>query len=396
MNEKMKSEMQEELSALDEQNLLWDPKTLFGPSSAKSDVGGKEVVMLCSNNYLGLANDERLKKAAIEAVQKYGAGSGSVRPIAGTMDLHIKLEELLAKFKNSKDALYYNTGFTANSGALPAILRKGDAVISDELNHGSIIDGIRLSKAERHIYKHRDMGDLEAKLKEVSAANPNRILIVTDGVFSMDGDIAPLDKIVELAEQYGAATYVDDAHGDGVLGDHGRGISSHFDVEGKVDFDMGTFSKGFGTMGGYIATSKIGKEFLLNKSRTWLLTGAHGPANVAASIASIQLLMESDELVKKLWDNTNYFKKRMNELGFDTGESETPITPVMTYDSGKARKMSQRLYEEGVYALPIVFPMVARDKARIRTMITAEHTPEELDYAIGKFEMIGKELELIK
>jgi len=395
MNEKIKKEMQEELDTLDEQNLLWNPKTLYGPSSAKSDVGGKEVVMLCSNNYLGLANDERLKKAAIEAVEKYGAGSGSVRPIAGTMDLHVKLEEILAKFKHSEDALYYNTGFTANSGALPALLRPGDVVISDELNHGSIIDGVRLSKAERHIYKHRDMADLEAKLKEISAKNPNRILVVTDGVFSMDGDIAPLDKIVELAQQFDAVTYVDDAHGDGVLGDHGRGISSHFDVEGKVDFDMGTFSKGFGTMGGYIATSKVGKEFLLNKSRTWLLTGAHGPANVAASIASIRLLMESDELVKKLWDNTNYFKKRMKELGFDTGESETPITPVMTYDSGKARKMSTRLYEEGVYALPIVFPMVARDKARIRTMITAEHTKEELDFAIEKFEKIGKELELI-
>ncbi|MFH2100974.1 MAG: glycine C-acetyltransferase [Candidatus Micrarchaeota archaeon] len=396
MNDKIKKEMQEELNALDEQNLLWNPKTLNGPSSAKCDVGGKEVVMLCSNNYLGLANDARLKKAAIEAVEKYGAGSGSVRPIAGTMDLHIRLEELLAKFKHSEDALYYNTGFTANSGALPALLRPGDVVISDELNHGSIIDGIRLSKAERHIYKHKDMAGLEAKLKEVSANNPSRILVVTDGVFSMDGDIAPLDRIVELAEQSNAVTYVDDAHGDGVLGDHGRGISSHFNVEGKVDFDMGTFSKGFGTMGGYIATSKVGKEFLLNKSRTWLLTGAHGPANVAASIASIELLMESDGLVKKLWENTNYFKKRLKELGFDTGESETPITPVMTYDSGKARKMSIRLYEEGVYALPIVFPMVARDKARIRTMITAEHTREELDFAIDKIEKIGKELELIK
>ncbi|MFH1393407.1 MAG: glycine C-acetyltransferase [Candidatus Micrarchaeota archaeon] len=396
MNDKIKKEMQEELNALYEQNLLWNPKTLNGPSSAKCDVGGKEVVMLCSNNYLGLANDARLKKAAIEAVEKYGAGSGSVRPIAGTMDLHIRLEELLAKFKHSEDALYYNTGFTANSGALPALLRPGDVVISDELNHGSIIDGIRLSKAERHIYKHKDMAGLEAKLKEVSANNPSRILVVTDGVFSMDGDIAPLDRIVELAEQSNAVTYVDDAHGDGVLGDHGRGISSHFNVEGKVDFDMGTFSKGFGTMGGYIATSKVGKEFLLNKSRTWLLTGAHGPANVAASIASIELLMESDGLVKKLWENTNYFKKRLKELGFDTGESETPITPVMTYDSGKARKMSIRLYEEGVYALPIVFPMVARDKARIRTMITAEHTREELDFAIDKIEKIGKELELIK
>lgn len=396
MNEKLQNELAEELKKLDEQNLLWNPRTLFGPSGAKTDVDHKKVIMLCSNNYLGLANHEALKKAAIEAVQKYGAGSGSVRPIAGTMDLHIELEELIAKFKHSEDSIYYNSGFTANSGAIPALLRPGDAVISDELNHGSIIDGVRLTKADRYIYKHCDMADLEERLKEVSAKKPNRILIITDGVFSMDGDIAPLDRIVELAEQYGAATYVDDAHGDGVLGDHGRGIVNHFKVEGRVDFEMGTFSKAFGTMGGLIATSKTNKEFLLNKSRTWLLTGSHPPATVAASIASLKLLESSDELVKRLWDNTNYFKKRMKELGFDTGNSETPITPVMTYDSGKARKMSIRLYEEGVYALPIVFPMVAKEKARIRTMITAEHTKEELDTAISKFEKIGKELELIK
>ncbi len=396
MNEKLQNELAEELKKLEEQNLLWNPRTLFGPSSAQTDVGHKKVIMLCSNNYLGLANHEALKKAAIAAIEKYGAGSGSVRPIAGTMDLHIELEELIAKFKHSEDCLYYNSGFTANSGAIPALLRKGDAVISDELNHGSIIDGVRLTKADRYIYKHCDMADLEERLKEVTATKPNRVLIITDGVFSMDGDIAPLDKIVELAEQYGAVTYVDDAHGDGVLGDHGRGIVNHFKVEGRVDFEMGTFSKAFGTMGGLIATSKVNKDFLLNKSRTWLLTGSHPPATVAASIASIKLLESSDELVKKLWDNTGYFKKRMKELGFDTGNSETPITPVMTGDSGKARKMSIRLYEEGVYALPIVFPMVAKDKARIRTMITAEHSKEELDTAISKFEKIGKELELIK
>lgn len=396
MNKKLENDLKEELKALEEQNLLWNPKTLNGPSSAKTTVANKEVVMLCSNNYLGLANHEALKTAAIEAVKKYGAGSGSVRPIAGTMDLHLRLEKLIAEFKHVEDSLYYNTGFTANSGALPALLRKGDVVISDELNHGSIIDGVRLSKAERHIYKHKDMNSLEEKLKEVFVNKPARILIVTDGVFSMDGDIAPMDKIQELAQQFDAVTYVDDAHGDGVLGDHGKGIVNHFKLEGKVDFEMGTFSKAFGTMGGLIATSKINKEFLLNKSRTWLLTGSHGPANVAASIAAIELLMKSDELVKKLWENTNYFKKRLNELGFDTGESETPITPVMTYDSGKAQKMSTRLYEEGVYALPIVFPMVARDKARIRTMITAEHTKEQLDFAIEKIEKVGKELEIIK
>ncbi len=396
MNEKLESELKAELEKLNEQNLLWNPKTLNGPSCSTCSVAGKKVVMLCSNNYLGLANHEALKKAAIAAIEKYGAGSGSVRPIAGTMDLHIELEELLAKFKHSEDCLYYNSGFTANSGAIPALLRPGDAVISDELNHGSIIDGVRLTKAERHIYKHCDMASLEEKLKEVKAKNPNRILIITDGVFSMDGDIAPLDKIADLAESFDAVTYVDDAHGDGVLGDHGKGIVNHFKLEGRIDFEMGTFSKAFGTMGGLIATSRVNKEFLLNKSRTWLLTGSHPPATVAASIAAIKLLMESNELVVRLWDNTKYFKKRLNELGFDTGRSETPITPVMTYDSGKARKMSARLYEEGVYALPIVFPMVAKDAARIRTMITAEHTKEELDFAIEKIEKVGRELELIK
>jgi glycine C-acetyltransferase len=398
MNRKLQDELGEELGRLKEQNLLWSPRTLNGPSCARTDVDGKSVVMLCSNNYLGLANHRKLKKAAIEAVRKYGAGSGSVRPIAGTMDLHLRLEELIAKFKRTEDAIYYNSGFTANSGALPVLLREGDVVVSDELNHGSIIDGLRLSKAERLIYRHNDADDLEAKLRELSArpSKPPRILVVTDGVFSMDGDIAPLDRIAELAERYGAATYVDDAHGDGVLGENGRGIVSHFKLEGRVDFEMGTFSKAFGTMGGLIATSRVNKEYLLNKSRTWLLTGSHGPATVAASIAALELLEESDKLVRKLWRNTKYYKKRLGEMGFDTGNSQTPITPVMTYDSGKARQMSARLYEEGVYALPIVFPMVAKDKARIRTMITAEHTKEELDFALEKIGKVGRELALIK
>jgi glycine C-acetyltransferase len=398
MNNKLETELKQELESLNSQSLLWNPRTLNGPSCAKTMIDGKESVMLCSNNYLGLANHRKLKKAAIEAIRKYGAGSGSVRPIAGTMDLHIRLEELIAKFKHTEDSIYYNSGFTANSGALPALLREGDVVISDELNHGSIIDGLRLSKAERMIYKHNDTNDLETKLKEMTARpqKPNRILIVTDGVFSMDGDIAPLDRVVELAERYDAATYVDDAHGDGVLGENGRGIVNHFKLEGRVDFEMGTFSKAFGTMGGLIATSKTNKQYLLNKSRTWLLTGSHGPATVAASIAAIELLMESDKLVKKLWRNTKYFKKRLKELGFDTGNSQTPITPIMTYDAAKARQMSIRLFEEGVYALPIVFPMVAKDKARIRAMITAEHSKEELDFAIGKIEKVGRELALIK
>ncbi|MBI5228388.1 glycine C-acetyltransferase [Candidatus Micrarchaeota archaeon] len=396
MNEKLQAELKSELEALDAQSLLWNPRTLNGPSAAQAQVDGKKVVMLCSNNYLGLANHKLLKKAAIAAIKQYGAGSGSVRPIAGTMDLHLKLEELIAKFKGVEDSLYYNSGFTANSGALPALLREGDIVISDELNHGSIIDGLRLTKSERQIYKHCDMLDLEAKLKEIKAKNPKRVLIVTDGVFSMDGDVAPLDKIYQLAQSYDCAVYVDDAHGDGVLGEHGKGIVAHYHLEGKIDFEMGTFSKAFGTMGGYVATTKTAKQYLLNKSRTWLLTGAHGPANVAASIAAIELLMASDKLVKKLWRNTKYFKKSLGKLGFDLGKSETPITPIMTYDSGKAREFSKKLFDEGVYALPIVFPMVAKDKARIRTMINADHSKEDLDFAIGKIEKVGKEIGLVK
>lgn len=398
MNTQLEEELKQELTQLEEQNLLWNPKTLEGPSQAKTRVAGKEVVVLCSNNYLGLANNKALKKAAVNAIKKYGIGSGSVRAIAGTFELHLELENVIAKFKHTEDALYYNSGFTANSGALPVLCREGDYVISDELNHGSIIDGLRLGKAERAIYKHKDMGDLDTKLREIKNKNQNsrRIIIVTDGVFSMDGDIAPLNEIVKIAQEHGALIYVDDAHGDGVLGDHGRGITSHFNVEGKIDFDMGTFSKGFGTMGGYIAGSKTVKKYLLNKSRTWLLTGSHSPAVAAASVASLMLLESSDKLVKKLWKNTKYYKKRVKELGFDTGVSETPITPLMTYDSGKAREMSKRLFDEGVFALPIVFPMVAKDKARIRTMINADHKKEDLDFAIEKIEKVGKELGVIK
>ena len=396
MNNQLQNDLKAELEEMQGKNLLWNPRTLEGPSGARTMIEGREMVVLCSNNYLGLSNSRILKKAAIDAIKKYGAGSGSVRPIAGTMDLHIKLEETIAKFKGTEDAIYYNSGFTANSGAIPALVREGDIVISDELNHGSIIDGVRLTKGERTIYKHKDMGELEARLKEANAKNPKRVLVITDGVFSMDGDIAPLDRIVELAEQYGACTYVDDAHGDGVLGENGRGITNHFKLEGRVDMDMGTFSKGFGTMGGYIAGTSTLKKYLLNKSRTWLLTGSHPPATVAASIASLELLDRSDKLVKKLWRNTKSFKKMLKELGFDTGASETPIIPIMTYDEEKAAQMSRRLFEEGVYALPIVFPMVAKGKARIRTMMSADHSREDLDFAIEKIEKIGKELSLVK
>ncbi|MDD5337347.1 MAG: glycine C-acetyltransferase [Candidatus ainarchaeum sp.] len=385
-----------ELKDLDEKNLLWNPKSLESASEPWSMVDGKKVLMFCSNNYLGLTNHPEVKEAAIEAVRKYGAGSGSVRPIAGNMALHLKLEETIARFKRTEDAIYYNTGFTANSGAIPAIAGEGDLIISDELNHGSIIDGVRLTKAERAIFKHKNMDDLKRVLEETRSKTYRRIWIITDGVFSMDGDIAPLDKIYGLADQFGAHIYVDDAHGDGVLGSHGRGIVSHFNLDGKVDMEMGTFSKGFGTMGGLIATTKTIKKYLLNKSRTYLLTGSQPPAVIAASIKALEVLERDDSLVKKLWSNTKYFKGKAKELGFDTGESETPITPIMTYDESKARDLSLKLFEEGVYALPIVFPMVAKGKARIRTMIRADFSKEDLDFALEKFGKVGKELGIVK
>ncbi|MFH1225287.1 MAG: glycine C-acetyltransferase [Candidatus Diapherotrites archaeon] len=380
---------------LKSKDLYWNIRVLQSASTPRAKVDGRDVIMFCSNNYLGLSDHPKLKEAAINAVKKYGAGSGSVRAIAGTMDLHVELEKKIAKFKHTEAALYYQSGFTVNSGLIPALLEQGDLVISDELNHGSIIDGVRLTKAERAIYKHKDMEGLEKILKDAQEKKYGKILVITDGVFSMDGDIAPLDKIVNLCKQYNALSYVDDAHGDGVLGDHGRGISHHFGVTGKVDFDMATFSKAFGVVGGCVAGTKEMCEFAFNKSRTWLLTGSHPPATVASCIAAMDLLENDDTLVKKLWSNTKYFKAELKKLGFDTGQSETPITPVMLGKSETAKKFSMELFENGVFALPIVFPMVAQGKARIRTMVTAAHGKKDLDDALAAFEKVGKKLAVI-
>ena len=386
-----------EVKSIRDKNLDWKLRELQGPSVPRARVNGKDVIMFCSNNYLGLSNRPELKKAAIEAVEKYGAGSGSVRAIAGSQDLHFKLERTIARFKHTKAAIYFQTGFAANAGALPQLVVEGDLAISDALNHGSIIDGVRLSKCERAIFKHKDMADLERVLKEAKAKSPayNKIFIITDGVFSMDGDIAPLGKIHELAEQYGAFVYVDDAHGDGVLGDHGRGIISHFKLEGKVEVDMGTFSKGFGVVGGSIAGSQELYDFLQNKARTWLLSGSAPPATVAACTAALELLERDDTLVRKLWENTRYYKAELQKLGFNTGESETPITPIMLGDSKLAQDFAAEIFNEGVFALPIVFPMVAQGKARIRTMVTAAHERQDLDDALAIFEKVGKKLGVI-
>lgn len=382
-----------EVDALREKGLNWQLRALQGGSTPRCRVDGKDVIMLCSNNYLGLSEHRALKKAAIAAVKSHGAGSGSVRTIAGTMDLHLELERTIARFKHTQAALYFQTGFAANQGAVPQLGIEGDLLISDELNHGSIIDGVRLSKAERAIFKHKNMEDLERVLKEAKAKNTyKKIWVITDGVFSMDGDIAPLDKIEKIAHEHGAHIYVDDAHGDGVLGDHGRGIVSHFKLEGKIEAEMGTFSKGFGVVGGYVAGSQALYDFLQNKARSFLLSGSAPPATVAACKASIELLEKDDRLVRKLWRNTRYWKKGLKKTGFDTGESETPITPVMLGDSKLAQDFAKELFAEGVFALPIVYPMVAQGKARIRTMITAAHKKEDLNAALAAFEKVGKKL----
>jgi len=387
--------LREEYDRLVSQDLDWRVRVLSGSSGPWAVVSGKECLMLCSNNYLNLTNHPKVKRAALEAIEKYGAGSGSVRAIAGTMSAHVELEETLAKFKHTEAALAYATGFAANAGLIPQLAGEGDLIISDELNHGSIIDGVRLSKAERAVYKHRDTEDLREVLNEAEKKSYKHILIVTDGVFSMDGDIAPADGIVSAAEEHNAMTYIDDAHGDGVLGESGRGITSHFKVEGRVDVEMGTFSKAFGVVGGYVAGSRDLVNYALNKSRTWLLSASHPASVVASCKASLEVIQEEPQHLQRLWDNTRYFKDGLRKIGFDTGASETPITPVMVGQSSTARKMSEMLFRESIFALPIVFPMVARDKARIRTIMNAGHSREDLDFALRAFEKIGRSLSVI-
>ncbi|HEX9907411.1 MAG TPA: aminotransferase class I/II-fold pyridoxal phosphate-dependent enzyme [Thermoplasmata archaeon] len=390
--------LKEEYNQLVRNDLDWKLRVLEGPSSPRCVVDGKSVLMLCSNNYLSLSNHPKVKEAAVNAIQTHGAGSGSVRPIAGNMDLHMALERRLAKFKESEASLVYQTGFAANAGLIPQLADAGDLIVSDELNHGSIIDGVRLSKADHTVYKHCDVQDLEIVLRDAESHRPThrRIMVITDGVFSMDGDIAPLDGIARCASEHGAMVYVDDAHGEGVLGDGGRGIVSHFGLgRNEVHVEMGTFSKAFGVVGGHVSGSRDLINFAINKSRTWLLSGSHPPAVAAACIAAVEVLETEPQHVKNLWSNTDSFRKGIRQLGFDTGKSQTPIIPVMMGDSGVAKRFSSSLFEEDVFALPIVFPMVARDKARIRTIMNSAMTREDLDQALGTFEKIGRKMKVI-
>jgi len=386
--------IEEELQKLKDAGLYNRIRTLSSAQGAWLVVDGKRALNFCSNNYLGLANHPRLVQAAREAGEKYGVGPGAVRTIAGTMDLHIKLEERMAAFKGVKAAITFQSGFNANLATIPALVGKADAIFSDELNHASIIDGSRLSGAKIIRYNHCDPEDLRRVLEENRASYP-KALVVSDGVFSMDGDIAPLDKIYAVSEQYEAILMVDDAHGEGVLGRGGRGIVDHFGLHGKVDVEVGTMSKAFGVVGGVVAGDPLVVEWLRQRGRPFLFSSAMTVPDTAACLASLDLLEESTELVDKLWENTSYFKTEMQNLGFDTGNSETPITPVMLGEAPLAQQFSRELYENGVFAMSIGFPTVPRGKARIRVMISASHEKEDLDQGLEAFKKVGRQLGVI-
>ena len=386
--------MKERYNQLSNQSLLWEPPTLESPNQPRCKMNGKSTIMLSANNYLNLTTHPKVVGAMIEATSKYGAGSGSVRAISGTMDIHLDAEKKVAEFKKVESALIYSAGYTVNVGLIPTLVSsKEDLIISDELNHGSIIDGVRLTKASRAVYAHNDMSELEAVL--LANSDSNRKLIITDGVFSMDGDIAPLDEIDKLAKEHGAMVYVDDCHGEGVLGDSGAGIVDHFGLQGSIDFETGSFSKALGVQGGILAGTEMTRTHALNHSRSWLLSGSQPPGVAAAQKAAVEVLMEEPEHHRKLWENTNYFRKELQSLGFDTGVSTTPIIPVMCGESSVAKQFTDELGEQGVMAGAIVFPMVARDKARIRTQMSAGLTRDDLDEVLTIFEKVGPKLGLI-
>jgi len=387
--------LKEDMTELRGNNLEWVIRYLEGGSKPHCIVNGKEVLMLNTNNYLGLATHPKIIQAAIDATKKYGAGAGAVPVIAGSFDLTREFQEKFAKYKEVEASLLCQTGFAVNSGLIPMLVGKPDIVVSDELNHGSIIDGVRLSGAKRVIYKHRDISDLEKQLKEAEKGGTRRICIITDGVFSMDGDMAPLDKIVKVAEDFGAMIFVDDCHGEGILGE-GKGIVAHFNLQGKVHVEGGSMSKGFGVFGGTVAGSKDLIEFCTNKSRTYLLSTAHPPGIVAANIASIEVVENEPQHFKSVWEHTNYFKKEVQSMGYDTGRSETPIIPLIIGDPGKAQELARILFEEeNIYGTPIVFPMVARELSRIRVQMNALLTKEDLNTALSSIEKVGKKLDII-
>ncbi|MBR2568523.1 MAG: glycine C-acetyltransferase [Paenibacillus sp.] len=355
--------------------------------------GGKRVLQMSSNNYLGLTHHPKMKQAAIEATEKYGVGAGSVRTITGTLAIHDDLEQKLAAFKGTEAALVFQSGFTTNQGVLGSILGADDVVISDELNHASIIDGIRLTKASRKIFAHKDMDQLEAVLKECGSYRQR--VVVTDGVFSMDGDIAPLTTIVELAEKYDALVYVDDAHASGVLGKHGKGSTDHFGLHGRVHFQIGTLSKAIGAVGGYVATSQAAKDLMINNARSFLFSTSLPPSVAASCIAAIDVLKTEPELTERLWSNANSFRDTLKQEGFNTGDSETPIIPIIVGEPARTLEFSKRLLDEGLCAQGIVYPTVSMDKGRVRMIVTAQHTDEDLAFALDALKKVGREFGII-
>jgi glycine C-acetyltransferase len=369
-------------------------RVLESASAAESRFDGRAVINLASNNYLGLTTHPKLAEAALEATRRYGVGSGAVRTISGTMRLHMELEEKIARFKNVEACVVFQSGFAANAGTVAAILTPEDHIISDELNHASIIDGCRLSKARIHVFPHKDTAAAEKILAELEGS-PGRKLLITDGVFSMDGDIAPLPALVEIARNHGAIMMVDDAHASGVLGRNGRGTIDHFNVHGRVDIQVGTLSKAIGVLGGYVCGSRELIEFLYHRARPFLFSTSHPPAVAASCMAAFDVLEQEPERITRLWENTRYFKERLRAAGFDTGMSETPITPVMVGEAKRAHELSRGLFEEGVLATGIGYPTVPEGKARVRTIVTATHTREDLDRALEVFGRVGKRMGLV-
>jgi len=383
----------EEISHLKEAGLFTTIRTIDSPMDAWVTIDNRRMLNFCANNYLGLANHPQIRKATQEAIEKYGVGPGAVRTIAGTMSLHVELEKQLAEFKKAEACITFQSGFMANLATIPALVGRDDVIFSDELNHASIIDSCRLSRAQVVRYGHNDVADLQRKIKETTEYN--RRLIVTDGVFSMDGDIAPLDKICEVAEENSILLMVDDAHGEGVLGEGGRGIVDHFGLHGRVDVEIGTLSKAFGVVGGLVAGKQSIIDWLRQRGRPFLFSSAMTVPDVAACIAATKLLRESTELVDKLWDNANFFKSEMKNLGFDIGQSQTPIVPIMLGEAPLAQQFSRRLFEEGLFAMAIGFPTVPQGKARIRVMNSAAHSRDDLTLALDIFSRIGQELAVI-
>ncbi|MGC8722207.1 MAG: glycine C-acetyltransferase [Caldisericaceae bacterium] len=384
----------QEIDNLKAQGLYNTIRVLESSQGSWVTIDGRKMLNLCANNYLGLITESKVKESAKKAIDEYGVGAGAVRTIAGTLKLHEELERKLAAFKGAEAVILLQSGILANIATIPLVVGENDLIFSDELNHASIIDGCRLSKGQIIRFKHLDMTDLKQQLEDYKDF-PGRKLIVTDGVFSMDGDIAPLPDIVEIAEKYGAMTMVDDAHGEGVLGDHGRGILSHFHLEGKVDIDVGTLSKAFGVIGGYVAGPKILIEYMKQRARPFLFSTPLSPADAASLIAVTDLLESDDALVKKLWRNSSYIKTKFKEAGFNTGHSQTPITPVIIGDEKVTKEFSRLLFEEGVFAQGIVAPTVPKGTARIRVMVSAAHSKEDIDFGVEKFVAIGKRLGVI-